>query len=94
VTVPDGFPLPPLVKFSGPIGQPLPLLPGQDRVNWWAYTSETTFIAVPPEVVDEMVSHAGDSVWNSLRGETPIDSLDRVRLQLNVAAERLEDGGQ
>lgn len=68
-----------------------PLLPGQDRVNWWAYVSETEFIAVPPSVVDEMIASGGDSVWESRRGESPADSLDRVRLQLNAAAERLSE---
>jgi hypothetical protein len=82
----DGFPLPTLVRITGPVGLPNPLPPGQDRVNWWAYVSDTEFIAVPPSVVEEMVDSEGGSVWESQRGESPADSLDRVRLLLNGTA--------
>lgn len=85
----QGFPLPELIRITGPIGQPLPLFPGQDRINWWGYITETTFIAIPPEVVDNMVAKVGSSVWNSLPGESGFDAADRVRMELNAAAGRM-----
>ena len=89
----SAFPLPPLVKITGPISQPLPLLPGQDRTHWWGYTSSIGFVAIPPEVVDEMMDSAGIEVWNPQPGESEESSVERVRQELNAAAERLGGSG-
>ena len=85
----SGFPLPPLVRITGPIGQPLPLLPGQDRTSWWGYTSPTEFVPIPPEVVDNMMDILGPEIWDPQPGETEQSSVERVRGELNAAAERL-----
>lgn len=89
--LPDHFPLPPLVKITGPIGPPASPLPSQDRVNWWGWTTDTTFLPIPPAVVEEMLALTGGSVWLSRPGESDTDSMERVRLELNSAAERLGD---
>ncbi|MGH3921878.1 MAG: hypothetical protein ACRDTT_03205, partial [Pseudonocardiaceae bacterium] len=87
----SSFPLPPLVKIVGPIGFPQSLLPGQDRVNWWAHTSQAEFLPVPPGVVDSMMEAEGPDVWNPLPGEDdPAVSVERVRQALNAAAERMD----
>ena len=83
------FPLPRLVKITGPISQPMRLLPGQDREHWWGWTDDATFFPIPPGVVDEMMDNVGIEVWNPRPGEQESDSVERVRLELNAAAERL-----
>ena len=84
------FPLPTLVRISGPVSGIAALSPGVDSVSWWGHTTLGSLVAIPPDVVDEMVSKTGIDVWNPLPNEVdPIVSVERVRGELNAAAERL-----
>lgn len=90
----SAFPLPSLVKIAGPVSPAMDPPVGQDRESWWGYTESGDPVAIPPAVVDEMMAAKGVDVWNPLPNEVdPLASVERVRQELNAAAERIGNGG-